>query len=242
MQLPLTFEKRQAEILQTFLAAPGRSGQSVTYCEAVGFLYVVVCSPEMINPSEWLPVIISEDALGDFEEQKTQEVLGALMSLYNELNRQVQEFDVSLPSGCRFHDNPEGNFNADAPMRQWCRGFVGGHQWLEDVWNEHIPEAMLDEFGALFVALSFFADREAAAELHGESGDAEEGSLAEMAADLQTHFPAAMASFAQLSYDIQSTLREQTQAPARSNKTGRNEPCPCGSGKKYKKCCALKLH
>lgn len=25
-----------------------------------------------------------------------------------------------------------------------------------------------------------------------------------------------------------------------SNKVGRNEPCPCGSGKKYKKCCALK--
>ncbi len=23
-------------------------------------------------------------------------------------------------------------------------------------------------------------------------------------------------------------------------KTGRNDPCPCGSGKKYKKCCALK--
>ena len=23
-------------------------------------------------------------------------------------------------------------------------------------------------------------------------------------------------------------------------KTGRNEPCPCGSGKKYKKCCGMK--
>ena len=23
-------------------------------------------------------------------------------------------------------------------------------------------------------------------------------------------------------------------------KTGRNDPCPCGSGKKYKKCCELK--
>ncbi len=23
-------------------------------------------------------------------------------------------------------------------------------------------------------------------------------------------------------------------------KVGRNDPCPCGSGKKYKKCCALK--
>ena len=25
-----------------------------------------------------------------------------------------------------------------------------------------------------------------------------------------------------------------------STKSGRNENCPCGSGKKYKKCCALK--
>ena len=25
--------------------------------------------------------------------------------------------------------------------------------------------------------------------------------------------------------------------PYRSNKIGRNNPCPCGSGKKYKRCC-----
>jgi len=25
--------------------------------------------------------------------------------------------------------------------------------------------------------------------------------------------------------------------PAQSEKFGRNDPCPCGSGKKYKKCC-----
>jgi preprotein translocase subunit SecA len=27
------------------------------------------------------------------------------------------------------------------------------------------------------------------------------------------------------------------QVHRESNKIGRNEPCPCGSGKKYKKCC-----
>jgi Mlc titration factor MtfA (ptsG expression regulator) len=26
-------------------------------------------------------------------------------------------------------------------------------------------------------------------------------------------------------------------APDRPDKIGRNDPCPCGSGKKYKKCC-----
>lgn len=28
--------------------------------------------------------------------------------------------------------------------------------------------------------------------------------------------------------------------PLRVSKTGRNDPCPCGSGKKFKKCCGLK--
>ena len=30
---------------------------------------------------------------------------------------------------------------------------------------------------------------------------------------------------------------ENAKTPVRSDKIGRNDPCPCGSGKKYKKCC-----
>ena len=34
---------------------------------------------------------------------------------------------------------------------------------------------------------------------------------------------------------------EPVIAPVRTEpKTGRNDPCPCGSGKKYKKCCLIK--
>ncbi|MBQ7411533.1 MAG: SEC-C domain-containing protein [Clostridia bacterium] len=29
----------------------------------------------------------------------------------------------------------------------------------------------------------------------------------------------------------------QPKQPVRVEKVGRNDPCPCGSGKKYKKCC-----
>jgi preprotein translocase subunit SecA len=32
----------------------------------------------------------------------------------------------------------------------------------------------------------------------------------------------------------------QKQRPVRVKKVGRNDPCPCGSGKKYKKCCGRK--
>lgn len=33
--------------------------------------------------------------------------------------------------------------------------------------------------------------------------------------------------------------QEKAKVPAMTAKVGRNEPCPCGSGKKYKKCCLL---
>ena len=33
------------------------------------------------------------------------------------------------------------------------------------------------------------------------------------------------------------TVKAPSQQPASVKKVGRNEPCPCGSGKKYKKCC-----
>ncbi len=40
-------------------------------------------------------------------------------------------------------------------------------------------------------------------------------------------------------YEIMDVLRAKEQTPARpgGHKAGRNDPCPCGSGRKYKKCC-----
>jgi len=35
----------------------------------------------------------------------------------------------------------------------------------------------------------------------------------------------------------QKTEKKQEPIRNRSAKVGRNEPCPCGSGKKYKNCC-----
>ena len=33
-------------------------------------------------------------------------------------------------------------------------------------------------------------------------------------------------------------LKENEVVSVTTNKAGRNDPCPCGSGKKFKKCCA----
>jgi hypothetical protein len=44
-----------------------------------------------------------------------------------------------------------------------------------------------------------------------------------------------------LSVDTRKEIRKEynTSKIAVSSKVGRNDPCPCGSGKKYKKCCGM---
>jgi preprotein translocase subunit SecA len=37
--------------------------------------------------------------------------------------------------------------------------------------------------------------------------------------------------------EFKAELEDRVDAQKRYNKVGRNEPCPCGSGKKYKHCC-----
>lgn len=37
--------------------------------------------------------------------------------------------------------------------------------------------------------------------------------------------------------EFKAELEASVDAQKRYNKVGRNDPCPCGSGKKYKHCC-----
>ena len=42
---------------------------------------------------------------------------------------------------------------------------------------------------------------------------------------------------AKTSIDMVTNKTEKTQAKTQGKLVGRNDPCPCGSGKKYKQCC-----
>jgi uncharacterized protein len=68
-------------------------------------------------------------------------------------------------------------------------------------------------------------------------GDKREQLIAEMIAGLTRiyrHFEPARLLYS----------RAPTMAPRRRGtaKIGRNDPCPCGSGRKYKHCCAQTMH
>jgi uncharacterized protein YecA (UPF0149 family) len=52
-------------------------------------------------------------------------------------------------------------------------------------------------------------------------------------------FPDALAEYARLGRSVSKVLigHGVNNEPRVHTKVGRNDPCPCGSGRKYKKCC-----
>jgi len=228
-----------ASPLRAFLEHPARPSGTLRYHELHGFLFTIASAPEFVRPSEWMPIVFDEKEAGYATLEEAKEIIGELMTLYNEVNAAVVEEHVALLTDCAFRDEVLANLEDSAPVAQWSRGFLIGHRWLEESWDPYIPKDLDDEFGATLMTLTFFASKQLAEAFYVETGN-KDRSLKELADTIRQLFPDAMAEYARLGRSIHLALLEAPE-PRRSVKIGRNDPCPCGSGKKYKKCCGAKV-
>ena len=206
-----------------------------------GFLFAVATSPELIQPFEWLPEIFDGGEAGYADLHEAQFVLGEIMRIYNEVNAAVLEGDDVLPADCEMQTPAHANLEAEAPISQWCRGFVAGWQWLEETWDAYVPDQHSDEFASLLMVLSFFSSPTFAQALRDEM-EAPKKSLEELSTTMGGMLPEAAAEFARLGSLMRVVVAEaeaEAQTSRRSVKVARNALCPCGSGKKFKKCCGV---
>lgn len=157
------------------------------------------------------------------------------MTLYNWIAIRIDYGEPPLPPSCEPATDTMANFADDAAFGRWSRGFCLGHGWLEDSWDGPDFDAMEEDLGAAMMALSFFNSREMAEGLLAETGHDKQ--IEDIAGTMLEMVPDAFHVYAGIGRDGRQARVEGRKVPARSYKIGRNEPCPCGSGKKYKKCC-----
>jgi len=224
------------EALEAFLAQPQRPEGTLRYHEVQGFLFTVASCPELVPINDWLPILFNDQhpAYASIDEQ--DRIVGGLIRLYNDMNPSVSDERAALPVDCPLYPIAVDNLGPMAPVGQWARGFFAGHQWLEDIWNAYVPEEAQDAHATMLMILSFFSSQELAQEFAAEAKD---GDLPGMAETMREVLPETVTEYAHVGRSIQKMLAEESlrQEPRRSDKIGRNEPCPCGSGRKYKKCC-----
>jgi uncharacterized protein len=229
--------------LAEFLAAPARPAETLDIRQLQGLLFAVCCAPEMTETSDWIAAAFADEDPGFADVDESRRVFEALIALYNEINEGVVEGRPALPADCTFFDDTLANSADDAPVARWSQGFDLGQAWLEEVWDAWLPEALAEEFDADVYVLAFFGAREAVQEELARAkrrrGKSVETLFAEEAEYCRGAFADALTAHAALGRKLYLFAEgvEAQREPVRVTKTGRNEPCPCGSGKKYKKCC-----
>jgi uncharacterized protein len=232
------FTDTHAALLRTFLSSSERPDGTLTYPQLAGFLFSIANSPELIPPSEWIPMVFNDEEGGFETLGEAEGVVHAMMALYNDCCREGSEGSTPIPLGGEIRPQALDNLAEDAPLSQWAQGFSMGYDYLEDSWNDYMPDELDEEMGSLLMVLTFFASPKLAKAYHEEGTG--KRSLAEMAETVVTLFPDAMRAFAHLGRSIYQARYEagdfEVPTPLRP-KIGRNEPCPCGSGKKFTKCC-----
>jgi uncharacterized protein len=234
---------QELSALEAFLASPDRPEGTLTLGELYGFFFAVTSAPELVHFSDALEFVFV-DMDGVFQGlEDANRVIDWLTRLYNEINEGVVSGDPKLPSSVVFRDDAMANFDPECPVAQWARGFVEGHNWLEECWDLDLPEEMEEELPAVLMVLGIFWSRERADEYDVER-DADEAPLAYVVERAVRLFQDSMRSYASMGRAIYLARMEvEGTVPFRSDPVpGRNDPCPCGSGRKYKKCCGASVH
>ena len=182
-----------------------------------GFLTAVAIGPELIMPSEWLPVIWGEGEPVFESAEEAQGVIGAIMARYNEILHLMQhQPDDYEPV---FWETPDG----EAVAGDWAEGFMAGVALRRSAWQPLVESE--EDGGLLAPIVAFLHDEEGNSLIQGETNQLAE--VQKMAIELIA--PSVQA--------ISNYWKAHRPPLRRALKTGRNEPCPCGSGRKYKRCC-----
>ncbi len=191
--------------LAAFLAAPERPEGTMNYIEMHGFLFAVACCPENIEPTEWLMQIFNDADANFVDEDQAEQIMRGLADVYNEIYDELQEGEALLPECCPVLTPAMANLDENAPLSSWSCGFLAGHEWLTEAWEQGIPESLDDELGSCLMILFFFASRELAEAFCQNSGS-ETLTIEEFATMAAKSFEQAMVSYAFIGASVRQLL------------------------------------
>ena len=77
------------QLLKPFLDDPDRPAGTLRYHELQGFFFTVASAPELVPPSEWLPIIFGETDAGYASLDQAHEILGQTLSFFS--SREIAE-------------------------------------------------------------------------------------------------------------------------------------------------------
>jgi uncharacterized protein len=199
---------------------------------------LLVC-PEMILPSEWLHQVWGSHSAPEFASmEQMQRVLDLVMGHYNRVS------EMLMPPAHYAPVIDEDSTSGALMWEFWVEGFMSAVALRPNAWKTLTRDGDDEALAAMLAMmdLSRFA-RDRSKYSDQEQAERDAGAVdviidCVLAFNRFTKGQPAAGGVPGMSWPLPDSHAANTPfAPGIRAKVGRNDPCPCGSGKKYKKCC-----
>ena len=217
----LTFDEAARSRLMELLDAKSEAHNTMRCDEVQGFMMALLSGPDALNPTNWLPEILGEESLFDAKERTEIERL--VMAMAADMRMKLNE--KTLPD-LWFYEDEAGN----PDFYTWCNAYLYALDIVPTDWFEAVDQEEFEDLFYPIMALGGIYDDEENGEVILHLNEKE---LTQLESDLP-HVLLDIYWYWQAIINKPQTVRREGE------KVGRNDPCPCGSGKKYKACCGNK--
>ncbi len=210
----------QINKLEQLLEQSGQDHMPVDVLQ--GYLAAVGIGPKMIPPSQWLPrVFLAEDEkLQITGDVNPDFLMKAILDFYNGTLYEIQNYEFEPVIS---ENEEDGEVFED--VTGWCRGFAIGLDFWSDEWEREEDAAEL--YDLLLPILFLGGSDEQTLKIDKQLRQELEERKEDLIDDLSIYVSKIWDFF----------IKKRTRTVIRAERIGRNDPCPCGSGKKYKQCC-----
>lgn len=233
LQKPLS--PREFDRLDQFLMADEDLENSMDVSTLDGFLGAVLSGPKLIVPSEWMRWVWDMEA-GEQQpefrsEKQAQGILDLLMRHANDVAHTLTYTPENYEPMFYQHE-VEGR--TVTVIDEWCSGYIKGMSLDPDGWQP-LLKRQPDWFEVidLYGTESGWERLKDLVESHTDRLDRHEALVGRIAPAVR-HIHGFWLEHR--SESDQSVARRPPTPFRKTPSPGRNDPCPCGSGKKYKRC------
>ncbi|WP_297576711.1 UPF0149 family protein [uncultured Deefgea sp.] len=232
----------QLEQLDSFLMSPRTPAETMDIEMLDGFLVALAVGPEDVPEEEWLPAIFAGTPPEFDDHAEAEQIFGlirqhaASIKAAFSVNRRDNPGENPLYVPVILSDEDQDEQWQETSGVYWASGFYAGIEARGEAWDALLEaNEELDTAVENILALAASAGDEADTSPSDEVG-AEPVKLlttkerADRVAELPWHVEDIMY------FVLEEKFGHVEQVKRDEPKVGRNDPCPCGSGKKFKKC------
>lgn len=197
-----------------------------------GFCAGLIVCPDMVMPGEWLPIVWG-DGTDRFETLEDAQTATDLIS--GHYNSVAQSLSPPMADYQPLYE--EDTRTGEILWESWVSGFERAMRLRPNAWERIVESGDEEASASINMMLALYDIAEGRSEL----AKASIAALTEEAPDLIPNLVMTLNGWTKLAQRPTPfpawQAANQSTAPFRAAKVGRNDPCPCGSGRKYKRCC-----